>query len=236
MKKRSIIQIDEDKCIGCGNCVVDCEEGALEIVDGKAKLVNEVFCDGLGNCIGNCPTGALTIEKREAKKFDPEATKKQVKKMKKEKKETSCGCPGKKMKMIDKKVDKNENNEVTVESQLQNWPIQIALLPYEAPYFDNADLLITADCVPGAYGDYHNKLLKGKTVAMGCPKLDNASNYIDKLAAIIENNNLNSITIARMEVPCCSGLVRILEEAINKAESNLNIEVITIGIDGRIKE
>ncbi|ADL12702.1 ATP-binding protein [Acetohalobium arabaticum] len=232
MKKRPIIKINEEECNGCGNCVVDCEEGALKIVDGKAKLVNEVFCDGLGDCIGNCPTGALTIEKRAAKEFDPEATEEHVKKMK----ESSCSCPGSKIKVMNKETEENQDNEVTVKSQLQNWPIQIHLLPSEAPYFENANLLVTADCVPAAYGDYHQQLLKDKIAVMGCPKLDNASSYVNKLSAIIANNNLNSITIARMEVPCCSGLVKIVKEALVEAESNLNIEVVTIGVNGELNK
>ncbi|AGB42080.1 hypothetical protein Halha_2202 [Halobacteroides halobius DSM 5150] len=257
MAKREIIRIDEDKCNGCGECIVGCHEGALQIVDGVAKLVNEEFCDGFGDCIGECPTGALTIEEREAKEFDLEATKDHVEKVRGEeaveemmkaqaehadedKKEShghghTDGCPGSRMRMMNKDNTKSSGEEVEVESQLEQWPIQIHLLPPTAPYFKNADLLITADCVPAAYGNYHQKMLKGKAVAMGCPKLDDAQAYVDKLTAIIRENNLNSITVARMEVPCCGGLVRIAEQAIQGANSELVLEVETVGINGKLK-
>ncbi len=258
MATRKIINIDEDKCNGCGECVVGCEEGALQIVDGVAKLVNESFCDGFGDCIGECPTGALTIEERDAKEFDLEATIEHVKEkrgeeavegmLKSQKKhmenktepKQSFGCPGKRAVFQDKpkdnlKQEDNQQEEVSVQSQLRQWPVQIHLLSPDAAYFENADLLITADCVPVAYGDYHQKMLKDKIVAMGCPKLDQADAYVERLAAIIANNKINSITIARMEVPCCGGMVRIVEEAIKQADSDLEAEVKVISIQGEEK-
>jgi Pyruvate/2-oxoacid:ferredoxin oxidoreductase delta subunit len=276
MKKRQIINIDKEKCNGCGNCVTGCQEGALQIVDGKAELVNEKFCDGFGACIGECPTGALTIEEREAKGFDLEAAKDRVTELRGEEaaeemmaeqekhqqeeqhgkhqsegesdsgghhhghhghgNHAGGGCPGAKMMNMKKaKKTKSSSSDVEVESQLEQWPIQINLLPPTAPYFQEADLLITADCVPAAYGNYHNDLLQGKAVAMGCPKLDDGAQYVDKLAAIIEANDLNSITVARMEVPCCGGLERIAKQAIQEANSDLEMKTVTIGVDGTKK-
>ena len=242
--KRKIINIDEEKCNGCGNCVTGCDEGALKIVDGVAKLVNEHFCDGLGDCIGECPTGALRIEEREAKAFDLEAAKEHVKELRgveaaqkmvegQKKQSHFSGCPGNKMMALDKEEEiADEDKEVA--SQLEQWPVQFDLLSPQAPYFAGADLLITADCVPVAYGNYQQEL-KGKAVAMGCPKLDDAGSHRDKLAAIIEQNDLNSITVLRMEVPCCGGMVKIAEEALKKAGSDLEVEVKTVGIKGELK-
>ncbi|GAB6138076.1 ATP-binding protein [Halanaerobaculum tunisiense] len=260
MATREIISIDEDKCTGCGECITGCHEGALQLVDGVAKLVNEEFCDGFGDCIGECPTGALTIEEREAKEFDLESTEEHVKELRGEDAVEEMmeaqeehaedqtidhnpdhghghqgGCPGSRMRKMNKSQPKSDQEEVEVESQLEQWPIQINLLPATAPYFKNADLLVTADCVPAAYGNYHQKMLPGKAVAMGCPKLDDGQAYVDKLTAIIEANDLNSITIARMEVPCCGGLVRIVEQAIENAESDLDLEIETVGINGELK-
>ncbi|WP_027338994.1 ATP-binding protein [Halonatronum saccharophilum] len=274
MTKRQIIKIDEDKCNGCGLCVTGCHEGALQIIDGKAKLVNEEFCDGFGDCIGECPTGALVIEEREAKEFDLKATAEHVKEIRGEEavqemlkaqkahtgdeepaldlaagsecgcpgtqmkmiKKPSAGCPSTKMRMLNQKQEATEQNyDVELESQLQQWPVQIHLVPPAAPYFKNADLLITADCVPVAYANYHQKLLKGKAVAMGCPKLDDGQAYVNKLAAIIKQNDLQSITVARMEVPCCGGLVKIVQQAVKQANSNLEVEITTVGIGGQLK-
>jgi ferredoxin len=276
MKTREIIMIDEEKCTGCGDCIVGCHEGALQIVDGVAKLVNEQFCDGFGDCVGECPTGALQIEERAAEGFDLDATKEHVKELRgseaaermmkaqeehasdEENHSHSGGCPGSQMKVMNKDNDQHEHGHgggcpgskmmnldqdkteattdevTTVDSQLEQWPVQIDLLAPQAPYFAEADLLITADCVPVAYGDYQ-QLLKGKAVAMGCPKLDDAEGYVNKLSAIIEQNDLNSISIVRMEVPCCGGMTKIVEQALKNAGSDLNVEVKTVGINGELK-
>ena len=276
MKKRKIINIDEEKCNGCGNCVTGCHEGALQIVDGVAKLVNEHFCDGFGDCIGECPTGALKIEEREAAEFDLEATKDHVEdlrgeeaaeemmqaqkehaeneeednhghsggcpgsKMKtmnknKDNHGHSGGCPGSRMKMMNKSQKENNNEQANnVESQLEQWPVQLDLLSPQAPYFAESDLLVTADCVPVAYGNYQ-QALKGKAVAMGCPKLDKAQSHIKKLTSIIEENELNSITVLRMEVPCCGGMVQIAKQALEAAGSDLELKVKTVGINGELK-
>jgi NAD-dependent dihydropyrimidine dehydrogenase PreA subunit len=257
MNKRKIIKIDEDKCNGCGECVTGCHEGALQIVDGKAKLVNESFCDGFGNCIGECPTGALTIEERDAEEFDLEATATHLKETRSEdavkemlaaqkahseddevKTPPSGGCPGSRMKMMNNNEDDTENNNsdnVKIKSELKNWPVEINLLSPNAPYFEDADLLVTADCVPVAYANYHQEMVRGRVVALGCPKLDDANAYVEKLEAIIANNDINNITIARMEVPCCGGLVKIVEKAINRAGPDLEVEVMTVGVNGDLK-
>ena len=256
MVKRKIITIDEEKCNGCGNCVTGCQEGALQIVDGKAKLVNEKFCDGFGDCIGECPTGALKIVEKETKDFDLEATKKHVKNIRGEKGVQAmlaaqqehgqeitdneddlqaCGCPGMSMKTINKNNNSQAKATASINSELQQWPVQIHLLSPRAPYFKNANLLVTADCVPVAYGDFQ-KLLKGKTIALGCPKLDNAEQYITKITKIIKNNDLKSITVARMEVPCCGGLVNIVKTALRQSDSDLKLKVINLSIEGEIIE
>ncbi|MGM0470727.1 MAG: ATP-binding protein [Bacillota bacterium] len=230
MKKRSVIEIDRDKCVGCGNCTVNCEQGALQIVDGKAELISEHFCDGLGNCIGDCPTGALEIKEREAKEFKGKDEKAD------DNHKHSSGCPGSKMMELQKNKTTDQDEDKEIESQLQNWPIQINLLPPKAPYFDDADLLIIADCVAGAYGNFQQDLVSGRVVAMGCPKLDDSASYIDKLAAIFANNDLKSITVARMEVPCCGGLVRIVQQALEQANIDLDFTTKAIGVNGKLKE
>ncbi|WP_408955729.1 ATP-binding protein [Natroniella sp. ANB-PHB2] len=274
MPKRQVIKIDEDKCNGCGECVTGCQEGALQIIDGVAKLVNESFCDGFGDCIGECPTGALEIIEREAEEFDLKATVEHVKNVRGEEavkemlkaqeahgeevpeelkeifvEKSGCqshhhahdqmgGCPGSRMmEMKQKEVKESEaEKEIEVQSQLQQWPVQIHLLSPQAPYFKNADLLITADCVPVAYANYHQKMLKGNAVAIGCPKLDDANAYVERLAAIIEQNDLNSITVARMEVPCCAGMVQIAQQAAKKAGTELEVETTVVSIDGKLKK
>lgn len=237
MTKRDIIIIDEAKCNGCGQCVTACAEGALEIIDGKAKLVSETYCDGLGACLGSCPQDAITIEKREAEEFDEEKVEERLKEMNKKEdiKKASSGftCPGMMMKeMNTKPAGKAQNGDVS--SQLTQWPVQLKLLSANAPYLKNCDLLLTADCVPFAMGDFHEKILKNKKIAVGCPKLDNRDYYVDKLADIIETNDLNSLTVVHMQVPCCSAMTVIAEKAIEKAQADLEIKDITIGLDGQI--
>ena len=249
--KRKIITINKEFCDGCGNCTTACSEGALRIVRGKATLVKEDFCDGLGDCIGECPTGALSIEEKEAKPFDIEATKEHllrtqgkeaVKKMEeaqekhetKEKGALPCGCPGSMVQMItrtDIPVSSNSANEQS--SLLMNWPVQISLLPVRAPYFDGADLLIAADCCAYAYAGFHNDFIKGSTVAIGCPKLDNPDAHREKLLSILKENNIRSVTVAYMEVPCCTGLVRLVEDAASQAGKKIPVRRKMIGIKGQ---
>lgn len=228
MAIRNIVKIDEEKCNGCGECVHACAEGAIQLINGKAKLVSEIYCDGLGACLDCCPVDAITIEQREAEEFDEEATQKHLDQMKKP--ESNFVCPGMAMKSFDKK--KTTTGDTT--SQLQQWPVQLKLVSPAAPYFKSCDLLIAADCVAFAMGDFHEKLLKGKGVVIACPKLDDPSGYVDKLTEIIKSNELKSIAVAHMQVPCCSGIVRMAEQAIENSGSDLQLNNITISIEGEI--
>jgi Pyruvate/2-oxoacid:ferredoxin oxidoreductase delta subunit len=235
MAVRNIVKIDEDKCDGCGLCVTACAEGAIDIIDGKAKLVSEIYCDGLGACLGHCPQDAITIEKRESAQFDEEATNAYLTEKEsaaKPKEQMPCGCPGTMAKQLDKKCDSAEGD---VSGQLAQWPVQLTLLSPQAPYFKNADLMLTADCVPFAMGDFHSKLLKGKAIAIGCPKLDDSQPYIEKMAEVIKLNSLKSLTVVHMVVPCCSGLTHIAKEAIKLSGTGISFTDITIDLDGTIK-
>lgn len=243
MTKRKIIKIDEDRCTGCGLCIPNCVEGALQIVDGKARLVKEIYCDGLGACLGHCPEGAITIEEREAEGFNEKAAKRHVEELrKKEKQNLPCGCPGTAVKTLRKQAtpvrrggsDERQGMKKT-ESELGNWPIQLMLVPTEAPYLKEADLLIAADCVAFSYPDFHQDFLKGKVLLMGCPKLDAATIYEEKLTEIFKLNNIKSITLLHMEVPCCFGLVQIVKEALRLSGKDIALKEVTVGIKGDIK-
>ena len=235
MSVRNIVRIDEEKCNGCGDCVTSCAEGAIEIIDGKAKLVSEIYCDGLGACLGTCPMDAITIEQREADDFDEAATEEHLAKQKAPVEKLACGCPGQ-MAMSLKAPGGSEVDAPAgdIPSQLGQWPVQLKLVSPEAPYFANADLLLVADCVPFAMADFHGKYLKGKNIAIGCPKLDDVDFYIDKLAQIIKANNLNSLTVIHMQVPCCSGLTYIAKRAIEQSGVELAFEDVTIGLQGEV--
>ncbi len=234
MAIRNIVKIDEDKCNGCGDCVNACAEGAIQIIDGKAKLVSEIYCDGLGACLGHCPMDAITIEKRESAVFDEKATEEHLKKQKQpEEKPLACGCPGT-MAQSFKKDPPAEGAGADVPSQLAQWPVQLKLVSPAAPYFKGADLLLVADCVPFAMGDFHNKLLKQKPIAIGCPKLDDVDFYIEKLSDIITQSGLKSLTVVHMIVPCCSGLTYIAKQAVEKSGADLDLEDITISLEGEI--
>ena len=254
---RKIIQIDEEKCNGCGLCVPNCAEGAIQIIDGKAKLVKDQYCDGLGACLGHCPEDALHIIERKADEFDMDAAMAFIKNLEEgkttaldelevrnEKVERPApihgGCPGSRMRTLNQNPAVSEPETAgegdisfSLKSQLQQWPVQLSLAPVTAPYFQDADLLITADCVPFAYPDYHPKLLKGKKVVIGCPKLDDVGFYIEKLTAIIKSNNLNSITVAFMEVPCCNGIVYAAEQAVIASGKDMKVNKVRITIDGQ---
>jgi len=281
MAKRQIITIDEEKCNGCGSCVPGCPEGALQIIDDKARLISDLFCDGLGACIGDCPEDAITIIEREAEPYDEVRVMENIVKqgentikahlehlknhgetgflklatdyleekgitnpLEEEVKETAgeklpCGCPGSSVR--DMREDKRETTEeddvnVSQKAELRQWPVQIHLVPVNAPYFDGADLLITADCVPFAYGNFHKDLLKGKILLVGCPKLDDAGFYKDKITEILKENNIKSVTIAHMEVPCCFGLVKLVNEALAEAGKDIPLDDITIKVNGEIAE
>ncbi len=237
MGKRKIIEIDEEKCIGCGLCIPNCAEGALQIIDGKARLVKDEYCDGLGACLGHCPQGALKLVERQAEAFQEQAPTTS---------QDACGghgfaggCPGSRAmtfgsgdkEAMDHTIS-SDDIEIKIKSQLGQWPVQLHLIPVNAPYFKNADLLITADCVPIAYPNYHLDLLKGRAVAIACPKLDGIGEYTEKLSEIIKYNNLKSITVAYMEVPCCQGIVRAVETALSNSQKSLKLNKVKISIKG----
>lgn len=226
---RKIIRIDENKCNGCGLCAQACHEGAIGMVEGKAKLLREDYCDGLGDCLPACPVNAITFEEREAPAYNEAA----VLAAKAAKGEPSFeGCPGSALKQI--KRDEHKDNE-PVTSQLTQWPVQIKLVPVNAPYFDGANLLIAADCTAYAYGDFHNKFIKNRITLIGCPKLDEGS-YTEKLTEIIKNNNIKSLTIVRMEVPCCGGLEHAAVTALKESGKFIPWQVNTVTTDGRLKD
>lgn len=270
--KRDIIRINEEKCTGCGECIPGCPEGALQVIDGKARLISDLFCDGLGACIGNCEQGAIEIEQREAEPYDeykvmenivkagPNVIKAHLKHLNdhnenellnqaidflnqkdievpnyEEEKTFECGCPS----SMEMDLSKNRSETVSepqiLSAELRNWPVQLQLLNPNAPYLKNADLLIAADCAPFAYANFHQRFLKDKVLIILCPKLDKTiDQYVDKLTEIFENQDINSISIVHMEVPCCSGIEVIVQRALEKAQKNIIIKDYTISINGKI--
>ena len=274
--KRDIIVIDEEKCTGCGVCITSCKEGALQIIDGKARLISDLYCDGLGACVGHCPFDAMKIEQREAEAYDERKVmleniipagentikahlqhlmdhngmkwyeeavvvleemriENPIKKEKIEVKHQGSGCPGSKAMAFEKEESKESIGVGDTRSQLRQWPVQLHLLSPHAPYFENADLLLAADCVAFAMGNFHSGYLKNKTLAIACPKLDSSQeSYIEKLVAMIDESKINTITCMIMEVPCCSSLLRLAKEAVNRANRNVPIKAITVGLQGEI--
>ena len=266
---RKIIRIDEELCTGCGNCIVDCAEAALEIIDGKAKVVNDLFCDGLGACIQGCPTGALEIIEREAAEFNEEAVEKRLESLKskeeieleqvkqivaehshqcgcqtmeideptiekdvKQAEPQQCGCPSSQTMVFDELEVKTENTG-KITSTLRQWPVQMHLINPNAPYYQGADVLISADCVAYSYGDFHRDFLSSKSIAIACPKLDQGKEvYIEKIKALIEGAKINTLTVAIMEVPCCSGLLGIVQEGAKRASRKVPIKYVVIGVKG----
>lgn len=234
MVMRNIVRIDEEKCNGCGQCVTACAEGAIEIIDGKAKLISEIYCDGLGACLGICPEDAITVEQREAPDFDEAATEAHLAEQQKASSQTAPVCPGMAARDLKPKAQSSQSTAESVPSQLSHWPVQLKLVSPAMPCFADADLLLVADCVPFAMADFHSKLLKDHSVAVGCPKLDNVEFYIEKVAAILKANKLSSLTVVHMEVPCCFGLTHIAREAIARSDIKIPFEDITIGLNGDI--
>ena len=274
--KRQIIQIDENKCNGCGKCIPNCPEGALQVIDGKARLISDLFCDGLGACIGECPLGAISTVEREAEAYDEQAVMEQniipkgantikahLKHLRDHKEnkllqiavdtlkardievpnldeqpaqKPCCGCPGTLAKLLNRKPEeKPEDVKGAVASELRQWPLQLHLINPMAAYFDDADLLISADCVPFAFGDFHRHYLKGRIVITFCPKLDNSTDvYIEKLTELFRQKNIKSVTIVRMEVPCCGGTEMIVRKALEASGKELDVKVDVISLDGEI--
>jgi Pyruvate/2-oxoacid:ferredoxin oxidoreductase delta subunit len=272
--KREIITIDENKCTGCGKCIPGCPEGALQIIDNKARLISDLFCDGLGACIGECPEDAISVIEREAEPYDEikvmenivkqgkNVIKAHLKHLKdhqetrllkqatnylkeknienplkvKETEKLPCGCPGSSLRdMRDKKKDMDDTGADQI-SELRQWPVQIYLVPPNASYFDGADLLISADCVPFAYRNFHSDLLKENILLVGCPKLDDSEFYYNKITEIFKNNNIKSVTVAHMEVPCCFGILKMVNDALVASGKDIPVKNITIKVNGQIKE
>lgn len=277
MAKRKVVKIDENKCDGCSLCIPNCPEGAIKIIDGKARLISDLFCDGLGACLGHCPKGAITIEEREAEEYDetkvmenvikqgnnvikehllhlrshgetvyfdeaiaflkkrkislPDGMENGFKMCSKEYNHSGGGCPGSKVIDLGKPQVRSGPREKGM-SCLGQWPIQVKLVPVNAPYFKGADLLIAADCVPFAYADFHEDLLKGKILLVGCPKLDDIDLYKDKITQIFKSNDIRSVVYAHMEVPCCFGFISLIEDAIRESGKDIPFENVTITIKG----
>ncbi|MCE5340334.1 MAG: 4Fe-4S binding protein [Planctomycetaceae bacterium] len=233
MAIRNIVKIDEEKCNGCGKCVTACAEGAIKLINGKAKLVSETYCDGLGACLGHCPMDAITIEQRESADFNEEAVKKHLENENKPQAAHGHGfvCPG----TMAKQFAKKDAAQGDTTSQLTHWPVQLNLISPNAPFLQDADLLLTADCVPFAMGDFHSKLLKDHKIIIACPKLNDVEPYIEKLTHIIKSGSIKSLTVVHMEVPCCFGLVRIVQQAIANSGKDFEFKDITISLDGQIK-
>ena len=233
---RKIIEIDRDKCNGCGLCVTACYEGAIGMVEGKAELLRDDYCDGLGNCLPVCPTNAISFIEREAMEYSEEEVKKNMDNNRE--RPFACGCPGTNMKTFDRNNTSSSNKGVAnndINSELRQWPVQIKLVPVNAPYFENVNLLIAADCSAYAYGNFHKEFMKNKVTIVGCPKLDEGD-YTDKLTAIISENNIKSVTVVRMEVPCCGGIENVTINALKNSGKMIPWQVVTISTDGEVLE
>jgi Pyruvate/2-oxoacid:ferredoxin oxidoreductase delta subunit len=258
--KRKIVRIDETKCNGCGQCVTACVEGAIKLVNGKARLVSDSYCDGLGACLGECPQGAITIEEREAAAFDEEAAKRHAQmaeqggqapfpndrksrstvltapSLSKGSQSPSHVCPGTMAREMKRQPTATAHGPtVGQESELSHWPVQLKLVAPNAPFLQNAQLLLAADCVPVALADFHARFLRGRVVVVGCPKLDDPEYYVEKLTAILKQSTIESLTIVHMEVPCCFGLNRIAQAALAASGKKIPVREVTVGIDGTIK-
>ncbi len=251
---RKMVKIDEDKCNGCGDCVPSCAEGAIQIIDGKAKLLSDNLCDGLGACLGDCPMDAITIEEREADEYDEVAVNDHLKEIGREPlshhqeptaPSVGCpsaavksfappagGCPSARAMNFDKAPAEESADVGSRPSRLAQWPVQLHLVPPTAPFFQGADVVLAADCAPFAYADFQEDLLKGKALAIACPKLDDTSPYVDKLTAMITESNIKSLTVVHMEVPCCNGLVMMAKQALANSGRDIPFETVCIGIRG----
>ena len=235
--KRRIIEIDENKCNGCGACAAACHEGAIAMVDGKARLMRDDYCDGLGDCLPACPTGAITFVEREAAAYDEQAVmENKQRKMRKEGMTLPCGCPGSQSRKIQRQdAPAVETPQAQQMSRLSQWPVQIKLVPVEAPWFNGARLLIAADCTAYARADFHQRFMRGRITLIGCPKLDEGD-YAEKLTEILRRNDIRELTIVRMDVPCCGGMQRAAETALRQSGKFIPWQVVTLGRDGNILE
>ena len=234
--KRRIIEIDEETCNGCGACAAACHEGAIGMIEGKAKLLRDDYCDGLGDCLPTCPTGAITFVEREAAAFDKEAV--EINQRAKQPDTLACGCPGTQSKIIEHPQANPAAQTATpamLESQLRQWPVQIKLAPINAPYFKNANLLIAADCTAYAFNNFHERFIKNHVTLIGCPKLD-SGDYSEKLTEIIKNNDIKSVTIVRMEVPCCGGMENAAKTALQNSGKFIPWQIFVISTEGTILE
>jgi len=229
MVRRKIVRIDEDLCNGCGQCVPNCAEGALKIIEGKAKLVSEVYCDGLGACLGHCPQGAIMIEEREATAFNEEAVHEYL--WGSESLERSC--PSSVARSLESSPGTTNSQ---IKSELRHWPVQLRLVPVKAPFFEGADLMVTADCVPFAYPNMHTELIKGRSVVVGCPKFDDAKVYAEKLGEILKSNDIRSISVVHMEVPCCFGLAWVVNKALESSGKKIHVRHSIVTVKGEIRE
>jgi len=228
---RNIIRIDEDKCNGCGLCVNACHEGAIALVDGKAKLLRDDYCDGLGNCLPVCPTDAISFETREAAAYDDEAVRRHQ--QTKAKQPVMAGCPGRQAHAIKHSISSTWDDRVQMQSELLQWPVQIKLVPINAPYFNNANLLVAADCTAFSYANFHRDFMRNHITLIGCPKLDEGD-YADKLTEIIARNNIKSVKVVRMEVPCCGGIENAVKQALTRSGKMIPWQVVVVSTDGKI--
>jgi Pyruvate/2-oxoacid:ferredoxin oxidoreductase delta subunit len=238
MEKRLVIHIDEDKCDGCGQCIPGCQEGALAIVDGKARLVSDVYCDGLGACLGECPNGALTLVEREAAAFDEAAVEKRLQALQGPPPTAAplaCGCPSSEIKTLTPCQQANRPARNTDGSALGHWPVKLRLVPPEAPFLQDADLLLVSDCAPVAMGDFQTRLA-GKAVLIGCPKFDDTQLYLDRLTAILRRAKPSSLTVMEMEVPCCSALGRIAAKALELSDADIPAKRLVVARNGELGE
>ena len=229
--KRKIVRIDEEKCDGCGLCVPACAEGALQIIDGKAKLVSDVYCDGLGACLGECPRGAITIEEREAEEFDEAAAEKH-----RQSQELPCGCPSAAVTRFHRRETTAPTDSSCLQSLLGHWPVQLTLVPPKAPFLQGADVVLAADCVPFAYANFHRDFIQGRSLLVACPKLDDFNAHLEKLTEILRQSDVRSLTVVYMEVPCCSGLVQMARRAIDASGKDIPLHEVTVGIKGDVLE
>ncbi len=233
---RKIIKIDEELCNGCGACAAACHEGAIVMENGKAKLAREDYCDGLGDCLPACPSGAISFEIREAPAYDEKAVEEAKARKKTLHGKLPCGCPGTNIKTMNRREEDTAcKSDAPVSSKLMQWPVQIKLVPVNAPYFENANLLVAADCTAYAYGNFHNEFIRNRITLIGCPKLDEGD-YAEKLTAIIANNNIKSVTVVRMEVPCCGGIENAVKRALQASGKFIPWRVVTVTTDGKLIE